>query len=316
MAFTVSSLTDYINQNSTQLLVRSFYENKSSQYYGTVMTGVKLTDAIQLFAVTGYPQADTACSFTASGDVAFTQRNITVNPIKYQDTLCLKDLRAKWTQHLLRKGAWGESEVPTFESDIADALVALVREHIEIADWQGNTASGSAVIKMYDGFIKIIDAAGTAINGNTGNITTATGITSGASGNADTIVNAVADARTENMKTKAGSILFMGTDTFDKYVNTLMLKNFFHIDVSTDQNYEMTIPGKNIKIVGVPGLSGTNRMFLGAAENFVLGTDMENDFEDFRMWYSQDDDNVKYTIRFKRGVQVAYPSQIVQFKLV
>ena len=69
-------------------------------------------------------------------------------------------------------------------------------------------------------------------------------------------------------------------------------------------------------LIGVPGLDGTNRLFLGTRDNFVLGTDMMNEFETFTMWYSQDDDNIKYTIRFKRGVQVAYPSQIVQFKLV
>ena len=315
MGFTVSSLTDYVNEQSTNLLLRSFYENKSSQYYGTVMTGVKLTDALQLFAVTGYPQADTACSNTASGDTAFTQRNITVKPIKYHDTLCPKDLRAKWTQILLRPGSSGEVESLTFEATIAEALVSLVKEHIERADWQGNTASGDAVIKMYDGFVKIIDAAGTAIAGNTTNITVATGVTTGSSGNADTIVTNICDARTAAIKNNPNQVMFCGTDFFDKYTATLMAKNLFHVDATAWANYEMMVPGRNVRLVGVPGLDGTNRLFLSTRENFVLGTDMQNEFEDFKMWYSMDDDNIKYTIRFKRGVQVAYPSQIVQFKL-
>lgn len=316
MSFSVSSLTDYVNQQSTTLLVRSFYENKSSQYYGTVQTGIKKTDALQLFAVTGYPQADTACSNTASGSTAFTQREITVSPIKYHDTLCPKDLRAKWTQILLRPGSSGEVESLSFEANIANALVSLVKEHVETADWQGNTSSGDAVIKMYDGFIKIIDAAGTAITGNSTGITTGTGITSGSSGNADTIVTNICDARTAAIKNNSNQVLFCGTDFFDKYTATLMAKNLFHTDATAWANYEMMVPGRNVKLVGVPGLDGTNRLFLSRAENFVLGTDMENEFEDFKMWYSMDDDNLKYTIRFKRGVQVAYPSQIVQFKLV
>jgi hypothetical protein len=279
------------------------------------MTGVKLTDALQLFAVTGYPQADTACSNTASGDTAFTQRNITVKPIKYHDTLCPKDLRAKWTQILLRPGSSGEVESLTFEATIAEALVSLVKEHIERADWQGNTASGDAVIKMYDGFVKIIDAAGTAIAGNTTNITVATGVTTGSSGNADTIVTNICDARTAAIKNNPNQVMFCGTDFFDKYTATLMAKNLFHVDATAWANYEMMVPGRNVRLVGVPGLDGTNRLFLSTRENFVLGTDMQNEFEDFKMWYSMDDDNIKYTIRFKRGVQVAYPSQIVQFKL-
>ena len=316
MAFSVSSLTDYINQESTKLLVRSFYENKSTQYYGTVQTGIKLTDAIQLLSVVAYPQADTSCSNTASGTTAFTQRNITVGAIKYHDTLCPLTLRTKWTQKLLRPGSNGEQQSLSFEQDIANNLVNLVKEHIETADWQGDTTSGDAVKRMYDGWIKIIDAAGTAIVGNTGNVTTGTGITSGASGNADTLINTTVDARTENIKNNSNQVFFIGTDWFDKYTTTLMAKNLFHTDATAWANYEMMIPGRNVKLVGVPGLSGTNRGFLGVDTNFVLGTDMENEYETFKMWYSEDDDNLKYTIRFKRGVQVAYPSEIVQFKLV
>lgn len=316
MAFSVSSLTDYINQESTKLLVRSFYENKSTQYYGTIQTGIKLTDAIQLLSVVAYPQADTSCSNTASGTTAFTQRNITVSAIKYHDTLCPLTLRTKWTQKLLRPGSNGEQQSLSFEQEIANNLVNLVKEHIETADWQGDSTSGDAVKRMYDGWIKIFDAAGTAIVGNTGNVTTGTGITSGASGNADTLINTTVDARTENIKNNSNQVFFIGTDWFDKYTTTLMAKNLFHTDATAWANYEMMIPGRNVKLVGVPGLSGTNRGFLGVDTNFVLGTDMENEFETFKMWYSEDDDNLKYTIRFKRGLQVAYPSEIVQFKLV
>ena len=316
MSFSVSSLTDYINQESKRLLVRSFYSNKSAQYFGTHQSGIKLTDAIQLLSVVAYPQLDTECSNTASGLTSFTQRNITVGAIKYHDTLCPLKLRAKWTQKLLNPGSNGEQESLTFEQSISNTLVSLVKENVEVADWQGNTASGDAVLRMYDGLIKIIDAAGTAISGNTGSVTTGTGITSGASGNADTLVNTTVDARSENIKNSPDQVFFIGTDWFDKYTTTLMAKNLYHTDATSWANYEMMIPGRNVKLVGVPGLSGTNRGFLGVADNFILGSDMENEFEMFKMWYSLDDDNIKYTIRFKRGVQVAFPSQIVQFKLV
>ncbi len=314
MAFDVSGLTDYVNQQSTELIGRAYFEAKSADYF-QVQAGIKSSEAIQLLALAAVPQADTACAFNASGTTTLTQRNIVVGAVKYQDTLCMKTLRAKWTQILLREGSNADSEVnDAMGAAISDQLIKLVKEHVEVLDWQGDTTSGNAYLSKYDGLIKIIDAA-SPIDGNTGSITSGTGITTGASGNSDTIVNAMAAARTAAVKAQSDCVVFCGTDFFDGYVSTLLAKNFYHIDPTSFANYEMNIPTTNVKIVGVNGLVGTNRLFLGSQDNFYLGVDMLNEEEEFKMWYSQDDDNVKYSIKFKRGVQVAYPSQIVEFEL-
>jgi hypothetical protein len=58
-----------------------------------------------------------------------------------------------------------------------------------------------------------------------------------------------------------------------------------------------------------------NRIFAGRASNFYIGMDAMGD-DEMEMWYSQDDRNVKSSIAFKRGTQVAYPAELVQFTLV
>lgn len=314
MGFSVATLANYVDQSSQDLIARSHFEGRSAAYF-SIQTGIKTSAAIQLLSVSATPQADTACGFNASGSTAFTQRNITVGAIKYQDTLCLKDLRAKWTQTLLRQGSNAENEEVTFESQIADLLIAMIKEHNEVADWQGDTTSADAFKNKYDGLMKIIDDAGNAVMGNTEGITAATGITTGSSGNADTIVYKMCDARPAKTKSNTNQKLFCGTDFFDGFVDTLIAKDSYHIDATSYANYTMTIPGRNVELVGVHGLDATNRLFLGKQENFVLGTDLENEEEEFKLWYSQDDDNVKYSIKFKRGVNVAYPAEIVQFEL-
>jgi len=310
MGFSVGTLTNYIDQSSKDLIARSYFENRSAEYFGGLQTGIKTSSALQLLAVTAVPQADSACSFAASGTTTFTQRNITVGAIKYQDTLCPKDLRAKWTQILLKQGSNAENESLTFEASIADQLVSLVKEHVEVLDWQGDTASGNEYLSKYDGLIKIIDAAGTALDGNTGNVTSATGFIST---NAIAIINGICDTAPAKIKTKANKVLFIGTDWFDTYVNGLMAANLFNFDATAWADYVLNVPGKNVKVVGVHGLDGTGRAFLGVADNFFLGVDLEGEEEEFKMWYSMDDDNIKYSIKFKRGVQVAYPSEIVEF---
>jgi len=310
MSFNVASLTNYVNEQQTDLISRLYFEKTSSDYF-TLQSGVKKTDALHLLAVTAFPQDGSGCSPTASGDVVFTNRDITVGQITYFSGFCMKDLIPKYTQILLRAGN-AETEDMAFEAEVADSIIKTIMEHNEVADWQGDTASGNVYINRYDGLIKIIDAATTAVDGNT---TSATAITSGASGNVDTLVNAMANARPAKVKSALNQVLFVGQDTFDKYVDTLNAKNLFNVDATSWANYSVSIPGKNITLVGVVGLDGTDRMFLGTQENFFLGFDLQNDEEEFDMWYEKKDDKVYYRVKFKRGLQVAYPNEIVEFTL-
>jgi hypothetical protein len=310
MAFNVSSLTNYVNEQSTDLISRLYFEKTSSDYF-TLQSGVKKTDALHLLAVTAFPQDGSGCSPTASGSVVFTNRDITVGQITYFDGFCMKDLIPKYTQILLRAGN-AETEDMAFEAEVADSIIKTIMEHNETADWQGDTASGNVFINRYDGLIKIIGAAGTAIAGNT---SAATSITSGASGNVDTIINNICNARPAKVKSALNQVLFVGQDTFDKFVDTLNAKNLFNVDATSWANYSVSIPGKNVTLVGVVGLDGTNRMFLGTSDNFFLGFDLQNDEEEFDMWYEKLEDKVYYRVKFKRGLQVAYPNEIVQFTL-
>ena len=310
MSFDVSSLTNYVNEQSTDLISRLYFEKTSSDYF-TLQSGVKKTDALHLLAVTAFPQDGSSCAVSASGDVTFTDRNLTVGQITYFSGFCMKDLIPKYTQILLRAGN-AETEDMAFESEVADSIVKTIMEHNETADWQGDTASANVYINRYDGLIKIIDAATTAVDGNT---SAATAISSGASGNVDTLISDMCNARPAKVKSAANQVLFVGQDTFDKYVDTLNAKNLYHINATDWANYTVSIPGKNVTLVGVVGLDGTNRMFLGTQENFFLGFDLQNDEEEFDMWYDKKDDKVYYRVKFKRGLQVAYPDEIVEFTL-
>lgn len=310
MAFNVASLTNYVNEQSTDLISRLYFEKTSSDYF-TLQSGVKKTDALHLLAVTAFPQDGSSCSATASGDVTFSNRDITVGQITYFSGFCMKDLIPKYTQILLRAGN-AETEDMAFEAEVANSIIKTIMEHNETADWNGDTGSGDVYLNKYDGLIKIIDAATTAVDGNT---SAATSITSGASGNIDTLVNNICNARPAKVKSASNQVLFVGQDTFDKFVDTLNAKNLFNVDATSWANYSVSIPGKNVTLVGVVGLDGTDRMFLGTQENFFLGFDLQNDEEEFDMWYEKMEDKVYYRVKFKRGLQVAYPNEIVEFTL-
>jgi hypothetical protein len=45
------------------------------------------------------------------------------------------------------------------------------------------------------------------------------------------------------------------------------------------------------------------------------GTDLLSDEEQFSIWFSRDNDEVRFQAAFKAGVQFAYPDLIVDWKL-
>lgn len=313
MGFSVTGLTNYVDQTSERLIGQLIFEGRSRRHM-TLQPGVKNTTALQLLNVTAYPQAG-GCSPTASGQVAFAQRNITVGDTTYFDGLCMKDLKAKWTQHLLLAGSYGETTQITFEQAVANELISRIQSYNETCIWQGDTTSGDPTLSKWDGLIKIIDAAGTATAGNTGNASAISATATNAT-QVRTIVNAMCDARPAALKTAQNQKLFVGTDTFDKWVTSSINAGNYHIDQTGQTDaYVVRIPGKNVEMVGVHGLDGTNRMFLGAMDNFYLGTDLANEEEVFRMFYREFDQKVYYHVQFKLGTQVARPDELVQFTL-
>ncbi len=70
-------------------------------------------------------------------------------------------------------------------------------------------------------------------------------------------------------------------------------------------------------ITGLPifEVFSNNRIVAGSLSNFFMGTDLIDEQEEVKMWYSIDNDEVRVRFTFKAGVQVAFPGEIVYFTL-
>jgi len=305
MAFTVSSLTNYVNEQSQDLLVILQFASETATY-ANIQTGVKSGAPLQILTNTPIPQDGTSCGFNASGDTSFSQRIITAKAVKYQDALCPRDLQTKWTQLLLKVGQkYDESNIPKV---IIDDIANQINRINETCDWQGNTAAGSAFLNKYDGLRKIIDAASTSNAPNsTFNAT-----------NARSIIKSCITAIPAAEKGDQRFVFFMGYDAAETYRQALMDANLYHVPSAADQK-GLYAEGSVHKIVSVHGLdtlasSGGSCIFgMIPDQQLYMGVDMEGEEEKADMWYSKDDDNVKYSFRFFRGWQIAFPSLIVKY---
>jgi len=313
MAFDVTALPAYTEQNAMDLIVKSVAGGRLAQY-ANIQPDVKTTTTINILDTDVVFQAD-GCSRSASGTTTLTQRNLTPGAVAIHEDLCMTDLAAKYTALMLRQGLTAEKEEVPFAELYFSQKVARVQKAIEVADWQGDIASGTANLNKYDGLVKIIGAA-TAVNGNPTGITVATGITNA---NVIGILTGMAELMPEDIMDADDLKLFVGMDTFLKYQKAIADGNYFHYVVEGGYTAELPLIGfPNVTVCATPGLSGlaAGNCFLMRASNIYIGVDLpEEESNDVRSWFDLNDRIYKVTMAFRRGVQVAFPDQVVEFIL-
>ena len=309
MAFSVGSLANYTNEQSTDLLVKALFGSKTAtllQSSNQVQVGVKSASALNILASTVFFQAD-GCGYLSSGTTTFTQRTITVGAVKVEETLCPKTLEAKWMQTQIMPGS--PTMIP-FEEQIGNEKAAVIAQTLETAMWTGDTGSGNPNLSRFDGFNKLIAAASPVL----GNATPTT-FTTVTNANIDDILDQIYANVPAAVAAKDDLVCFLGVDNFKLMLINLKNANLFHYVADAAQTMEMIYPGTNMKLIAVGGLNGTNKLVAGSLSNFFMGTDLIDENEEVKMWYSIDNDEVRVRFTFKAGVQVAFPGEIVYFTL-
>lgn len=320
MAFVVSGLTDYTKEVQTDLLVKSMFSGATAsllQGAGQVIPGIKSAEILPLLSSDVFLQTD-GCGYTPSGSTTITKRTITVGKIKVEETLCPKTLETKYTQIGLAAGS--PVDLGVFQDQIGNEKAMKIGELLETALWQGSTASGNANLNKFDGFNKILDdlgfgGAGDPIQGNPSTGGGWTQLTSLTSSNIDDAIGKIYELIPAGVLGKPDVFIAMGSDTFRTYRAWLLSANLFHYNATETTQLQIVDPITGITIYGLQGLNGTNRIYAGRWSNFFIGTDMMNEEENFKFWYSEDNDEVRFRATMKYGVQIAYPEEVVYFKL-
>ena len=315
--FTVTGLTTYIKENADDIYVAAITQAETLKYPGiSIMAGVKNAEKLMQFVNTAPFQVGGTCAFNASGSNTFTNRTLTVSPLKVNDVFCPEDLQIKFLNTKLVAGSNYDS-LP-FEKLITDSVVANIQLGLEQAIWKGDTASvGSNVLKQFDGWLKTIDAASPVYATATAAITTANII-----GIMDNIYTLIPAAILNNPAKPLVS--FMGWDTFRTLILALKTANAFNFfPESTWLTGEFTLPGLGLKIKAVHGLDNgqlgeaiayRDRIVTTYAANLFYGCDLTGEEETVKSWYSMDDQNVKISVKWKSGCQISYGSEIVTYK--
>lgn len=143
-------------------------------------------------------------------------------------------------------------------------------------------------------------------------ILASTGITAS---NAISIFNSVFAAIPEAvLESDNQPVIFTGFDDARTYLMALNAANLYHYkQEDNDLRDGFILPGTGIRVQPTPGLSGTHRIIAASPNNMWMGTDLENEWEQFKMWYDDNTDLLKFKARWRIGVQWGFPSEVVQW---
>lgn len=283
----VSTITGYVDEQRLPLIGKAILGAKSAELFN-LQTGVKSTAALNLIDTNAVLGDGSVCGWDDAGTAALTQREIEVAKLKVNMSFCDRVLLDTWAGYEVKVAA-GRETLP-FEETFVNGIIDSINSQIETMIWQGTKGTNS-----FDGILTILASESPVTATGTG------------------VMDAVEDVYLNiPIEVLHNATIVMGEDQFRKYVLELTKKNLYHYDPTVDASMEVVMPGTSVKVMGVPGLNGTDKIVAGDLKrNFFYGTDMMEDKETFDFWYSKDNQEFRVAIKFNAGVQVAYPSEIV-----
>lgn len=311
MAYSLSTLTAYVEQNGNEILTKAVFGAKTISMM-TPKVGIKSAETLNLLDTDAVIQSGGTCGFNSSGTTTITQRTLTVGKMKVQEQLCPPDLEAYFTQKALTAGSNYDSIA--YAKDYTDLKTSLVNKAMEVLVWQARISSGD----KFDGLLRILAHETTVVEANTStyvpggsalvNFTTA--------GNALKAFQAINQAIPVEVIDSPDMNVFCGWDIFRRLITDITNLNFFHYEVGDAMNKgTLKVPGTNLTVTAVNGLNSMNTIVAGQKSNMFFGTDMTDEYEKFSLKYDEINEVVKYSVKWKAGVQVAFPQFITAFRI-
>lgn len=297
--YTVSALTNYVEVNKDTLIkdVVLGLGEKLGDTIGKMakQLGVKETEKLNYLNVDPILQNGKGCGFTPSGSTVFSERDITAKILKVNDQWCPDQLIGKYAEYLVKLGANKNADNMPFEEEILSEIEKKLSKKMEEMVWQGDSGLS------FTGLIGLAEGADSAS-------TVAVSLSSGDSMyvNIKKVVMAIPEEIIDD------AVIFVSPANYRQFIQEMVEKNYYHYESGKIENDDFIFPGTNIAVHKTLGLTGDNaHIYASVYANLVYGCDMLDDKEEFRLWFSDDDDLFKLKIKFNMGVTTYFPDSVV-----
>lgn len=300
MGYTVSALTNYVKTNEDALIKSVVLGGVKGDTIDnlSLQTGIKTKERLNYLNVEPSFQDGSSCGFSASGSTEFTERELETKQYKVQDQYCDRVLLGKFAEYQVKINAQKEASDLPFEAELMDEIIGGINAGMEKEVWLG-TGTGSSLIK---GFVTLAASADSAS-------TVAVSIESGTS--VYNAIKKVVMAIPERIIDEA--VVFVSPAIYRAFVQEMVEKNYFHYKNDGNvENMDITFPGTDIKVHKTIGLTGDKKhIYASSYKNMVYGCDLQGDEEKVKVWYDDNSELFKYSIRWNAGVMTYFPDMVV-----
>ena len=288
-----SRLKTYLETNGVEVLTKALFNSESAKYFN-IQTGVTAEQPIIRLDSTITLADASNCGFTATGSDTFTNRLLSPKFLKVNKEFCPKTLLKTWAHSEVKMNALGQ-EMPFEELLISNNINELAKVNERLI-WEGDTTSGSGNMLLMDGIITIAKADENTVKQSKG------------SDDLWARVEKIWLSLPAEIADKC--TLFMSIANYKQLIVDLMNKNMYHVFETYDGEYMMSMPGTNMVIRGVSGI--TQDVLLATPEdNLYLGVDGESDSESVDLYFDKSDRTFKFVVEYAYAVNYAFSEYII-----
>ena len=288
-----SRLKTYLETNGVEVLTKALFNSESAKYFN-IQTGVTAEQPIIRLDSTITLADASNCGFTATGSDTFTNRLLSPKFLKVNKEFCPKTLLKTWAHSDVKMNALNQ-EMPFEELLISNNINELAKVNERLI-WEGDTTSGEGNMLLMDGIITIAKKDENTVKQSKG------------SDDLWARVQKIWLSLPAEIADK--STLFMSIANYKQLIVDLMNKNMYHVFETYDGEYMMSMPGTNMVIRGVSGI--TQDVLLATPEdNLYLGVDGESDSESVDLYFDKSDRTFKFVVEYAYCVNYAFSEYII-----
>lgn len=272
---------------------------------GTILTGVKENSRKlpRLSASTTMQDGDN-CAFNASGSVTFTQTELLMKNVKFQDTWCARTMEDYFTAVTLPAGQHYEG-LGKAESAMVNEVQKVTQKALASAYLNETSLFSGLLDQLYDAFG--ITAAATMATPTAGG--TAGTDAEGVYNIVETLVNSWIGDEDLAQEIQNGNVAIWMSPLDVKYYFTNYKTKFGDNPWATQQlslldggAQSFIHSGTNVRIYSEPGLTSSRAIIMFRKGNPTLGFDLESDNNKLKFGLDEHEENIWYTLRTKIGV--------------
>ena len=297
MAYTIESLDtrlkNYLETNGVEVLTKALFNSESAKYFQIQTNVTAETPIIRLDSSISLADA-TSCGFEATGSDTFSNRLLSPKFLKVNKEFCPKTLLKTWAHSDVRMNALGQ-EMPFEELLINNNINELAKVNERLI-WEGDTTSGAGNMALMDGIITIAKKDENTVKQEKGT---------------DTIwqrVQKIWLSLPAEIADKA--TIFMSIANYKQLIVELMNENMFHVFEEYKGTYEMVMPGANVKIKGVSGIT-SDTILATFEENLYLGVDGESDSETCDCYFDKSSRTFKFVVEYAYAVNYCFSEFVI-----